>query len=159
MPHAPDAADCTLEVAAEGEDGLLDCEEGQQMQRRVVYHRLQGQGPGVAAGLGEAAEDEARVAAVVVVVVVAVFVLAAGLVVVAARGARPPAPPRRDDGGGGLCLKPPEAEGLCDAREGAQDAERGADERAAEGFSCEERRAKRESKGKKVEVVEVAKNY
>ena len=128
------------------------------MQRRVVYHRLQGQGPGVAAGLGEAAEDEARVAAVVIVVV-AVFVLAAGLVVVAARGARPPAPPRRDDGGGGLCLKPPEAEGLCDAREGAQDAERGADERAAEGFSCEERRAKRESKGKKVEVVEVAKNY
>ena len=144
MPDTADAADPPLEVASKGEDRLFDREERQKVERRVVDDGLEGEGVGVAAGLGEAAEDEARVAAVVVVVVVAVvFVLA----VASLGGARPPPrPARRDDGGGGLGLQSPEAQGLGGAREGAQEAERGADERAAEGFSCKKRRKRERSR-------------
>ena len=147
MPDTVDAADPPLEVASKGEDRLFDREERQKVERRVVDDGLEGEGVGVAAGLGEAAEDEASVAAVVVVVVVVfVFILAVFVFASIALGARPPPPPRRDDGGGGLGLKPPEAQGLGGASEGAQEAERGVDERAAEGFSCKKRRKRERSR-------------
>lgn len=144
MPDASHPADPPLEVAAERKDGLLNGEERQHVQRGVVDDRLERETVRVAPGLGEAAKDEARVAAVVFVVFVAVFVVVVFVVVaVVAVGATappspPPDPPRGDGGsGGGLSPLQPaaEAQGLGSAREGAEDAERGADERAAEGFS------------------------